>query len=146
MTVIGILVGIVAGMIVMMALHMASALVYPLPEGVSFTSQEPANQERLKEWFRTLPDGAFVLAIIAHGLGCMAGGVVAMLISGRRSFAPPLVVGVFFTVGGVMNSSQIPHPDWFPWADWPIYLVLAWLAGRLLIRGESEEPTVAESE
>ncbi len=136
--VIGVVLGIVAGMIFMMALHMASTLVYPLPEGVDFMSQEPDNQARLKEWFGTLPAGAFVLAIVCHGLGCMAGALVAMLVSRRRSLVPPLTVGVFFTVGGIMNLSSIPHPSWFPFADLPVYLVLALAAGLLLKRGDEE--------
>jgi hypothetical protein len=136
--VIGVVLGIVAGMIFMMSLHMASTLVYPLPEGVSFMGQEPANQARLKEWFSTLPTGAFLLAIACHGLGCMAGAFVAMLVSGRRSLVPPLIVGVFFTMGGIMNLSSIPHPSWFAFVDLPIYLVLASVAGLLLKRKGDE--------
>jgi len=132
--VIGVVLGIVAGMIFMMSLHLATTLVYPLPEGVDFMSQEPENQARLKEWFGTLPTGAFLLAIACHGLGCMAGAFVAMVVSGRRSLVPPLIVGVFFTTCGIMNLSSIPHPSWFPFADLPIYLVLALVAGVLLKR------------
>ncbi|MDH3584572.1 MAG: hypothetical protein OER86_10190 [Phycisphaerae bacterium] len=132
--ILAVVLGIVAGMAVMMSLHLASTLVYPLPDGVSFMSQEPENVARLNAWFGTLPAGAFVLAIICHGLGCMAGAVVAMLISGRRSLVPALVVGVIFTACGVMNLSSIPHPSWFPFADLPAYLLLALVAGLLLKR------------
>ena len=135
--VVGVVVGIAVGMIFMMSLHMASTVVYPLPEGVDFMSQEPANMERLQEWFGTLPAGAFVLAIVCHGLGCMAGAFVAMLVSGRRSMGPPLIVGVLFTVCGAMNLSSIPHPSWFPFADLPIYLILAFVAGVLLKRADT---------
>ncbi len=136
---VGVVVGIIAGMIVMMSLHLASTLVYPLPDGVSFTSMELDNQTRLKEWFATLPSGAFLLAIACHGLGCMAGAFVAMLISGRRSMIPPLIVGAFFTVGGIMNLSSIPHPSWFPFVDLPIYVILAWIAGMILKRPSAEQ-------
>ncbi|WP_404310826.1 hypothetical protein [Neorhodopirellula lusitana] len=129
MTGIGAAVGIVAGMVVMMMLHMASTLVYPLPDGVDFMAQDAENQTRLKEWFRSLPTGAFLLAIASHGLGCMAGACVAMLASQRRSIVPAIIVGVFFTVGGIMNLSSIPHPAWFPLVDLPIYAILALLAG-----------------
>ncbi len=132
--VIGVVLGIVAGMIFMMSLHLATTLVYPLPEGVDFMSQEPENQARLDEWFGTLPTGAFLLAIACHGLGCMAGAFVAMLVSGRRSLVPPLIVGAFFTACGIMNLSSIPHPIWFPFVDLPAYLVLALVAGLLLKR------------
>jgi hypothetical protein len=139
--VIGVVLGIVAGMAFMMSLHMASALVYPLPEGVTFSSQEPEKQARLKEWFSTLPAGAFVLATASHGLGCMAGAFVAMLIAGRRSQKPAVIVGVIFTFAGIMNLFSIPHPAWFPFVDVPIYLVLALVAGVLLKRkGEAGVP------
>lgn len=137
--VLGVVLGIVAGMIFMMSLHMASTLVYPLPEGVDFMSQEPENQARLNEWFGTLPTGAFFVATACHGLGCMAGAFVAMLVSGRRSLIPPLVVGVFFTGCGIMNLSSVPHPAWFPFVDLPVYLVLALVAGILLERKGGDE-------
>ena len=132
--VLGVVVGIVAGMIVMMALHWATTFVYPLPEGIDFMSQEPENMARLNEWFGTLPAGAFLLATACHGLGCLAGAVVAMLVAGRRSLISALVVGVFFTACGVMNLSSVPHPAWFPYVDLPIYLILALVAGVLLRR------------
>jgi hypothetical protein len=139
--VIGVVLGIVAGMIFMMSLHMATTLIYPPPEGVDLMSQEPENQARLQEWFGTLPTGAFLLAVTCHGLGCMAGAFVAMLISGRRSLVPPLIVGVFFTICGIMNLSSIPHPSWFPFVDLPIYLILASAAGLLLKRkGDERSP------
>jgi hypothetical protein len=137
-SVLGVVLGIMAGMIFMMSLHMASTLVYPLPEGVDFMSQEPENMARLNEWFGTLPAGAFLLATACHGLGCMAGAVVAMFISGRRSLVTPLIVGVVFTICGIMNLSSVPHPSWFPFVDVPVYLVLALVAGFLL-KQKSEE-------
>ena len=136
--VVGVVVGIVAGMVIMMALHMASTLVYPLPEGVSFTSMETENQDKLKEWFGTLPAGAFVLAIVCHGFGCMSGAAVATVVSGRTSIIPALIIGVFFTIGGIMNLSSIPHPAWFPIADLPVYLVLAYVAGVALQKKSSD--------
>lgn len=137
-SVIAVVVGIVVGMVVMMSLHMATTFVYPPPEGVDFMSQEPENVARLQEWFGTLPAGAFVLATICHGLGCLSGAIVAVFASGRRSLIPPLVVGVFFTVGGIMNLSSIPHPTWFPFVDIPIYVMLAYIAGVLLRRKSVE--------
>lgn len=135
---IAVVLGVVAGMIVMMLLHMASTFVYPLPEGVDFMSQEPENQERLMEWFGTLPAGAFLLAIVAHGLGCMFGAAVATLISRRNSLLPAIVVGVFFTIAGIMNLSSVPHPFWFPFLDLPVYLILAVIAGMLMKRKHND--------
>ena len=140
-SVVGIVAGIISGMIFMMALHMATTIAYPLPEGVDFMSQEPENLERLHEWFSSLPTGAFLLAAACHGLGCMFGAIVAMFISGRRSLLPAIIVGVFFTICGIMNLSSVPHPTWFPFVDLPTYLVLAVVAGKLLIRKGREGET-----
>jgi len=141
--VLGVVFGIVAGMIFMMFLHWATTFVYPLPEGVDFMSQEPEDQERFKEWAATLPTGAFLLATVCHGLGCLAGAVVAMLVAGRRSLIPALVVGVFFTACGVMNLSAVPHPAWFAYVDLPVYLILALVAGVLLKRQGDTAPADA---
>jgi hypothetical protein len=65
---------------------------------------------RLNEWFGTLPATAWLLATVCHGLGCMAGACIAMLISGRRSLVTPLIVGVVFTMCGIMNLSSLPNP------------------------------------
>lgn len=141
--VMGVVAGVVVGMAVMMALHMASTLVYPLPEGVDFASTDPESQERLNAWFATLPAGAFALAIVAHGLGCMAGAAIAMLIAGRRTLLPAIVIGVFFTICGALNLASVPHPAWFPFVDLPVYLILALTAGLLLKRNHREEVAAA---
>ena len=145
LSVVGIVVGIVVGMVVMMSLHMASTLVYPPPEGVSFMSQEPENQERLREWFGTLPTGAFLLAAACHGLGCMAGAAIATVIAGRRSLWPAVIVGIFFTACGIMNLRAIPHPSWFPFVDLSVYLTLAVVAGLLLFKEPDDEEAAAAS-
>ena len=137
--VIGVVLGIAVGMGFMMSLHLASTLIYPLPEGVTFTGQDPENVARMKEWFGTLPAGAFLVATICHGLGCVVGAIVAMFVSGRRSLVPAVIIGVVFTACGAMNLSSLPHPAWFPFIDLPVYLVFALVAGLLLKRKGAEE-------
>ena len=141
----GVVVGIVVGMCFMMFLHWTTTFVYPLPDGVTFTDSSEENMTRMNEWFGTLPTTAWLLATVCHGLGCMSGAVVAMLISGRRSLATPLIVGVVFTLCGIMNLSSLPHPSWFPFVDVPIYLVLASTAGIVLKRSP-ETVTPPDSE
>lgn len=138
---VGVLLGIAFGMAFMMFLHWTTTFVYPLPDDVDFMSQEPENMARLNEWFGTLPATAFLLATACHGLGCMSGAVVAMLISGRHSLVTPLIVGAVFTLCGIMNLSSIPHPSWFPFVDVPVYLTLALIAGFLMKRSPKHEPT-----
>ena len=140
--VLAVVIGIVLEMVFMMMLHIASTLVYPLPEGVDFMSADAENQTRLNEWFASLPGGAFLLAALCHGLGCMSGAILATLIAGRRTMIPAIIVGLFFMIGGIMNLSAIPHPPWFPIVDLPVYLLGALLAGRWLLRKEAKDTAV----
>ena len=103
--------GIAVGMAFMMFLHLTTTFVYPLPDGVTFTDGGEENMARMHEWFGTLPTTAWLLATACHGLGCMSGAVIAMLISGRRSLTTSIIVGVVFTACGIMNLSSIPHPS-----------------------------------
>jgi hypothetical protein len=134
LAILGVVVGTTSGMALMMGLHMASGLVYPMPKDIHPMSSDPANLAAMRAWLATLPAGAFLLATLAHGLGCMGGAAVATLIAGRRSMFPALIVGAIFTVSGIQNLAEIPHPAWFAWVDLPVYLVLAAVAGRLLVR------------
>ena len=138
-SVLGVVLGIVVGMAFMMFLHWTTTFVFPLPEGVSFMDDSPENMARMNEWFGTLPTMAWLLATACHGLGCMSGAIVAMLISGRRSLTTPIIVGIVFTLCGIMNLSSLPHPSWFPFVDVPIYLVFALVAGNLLKRKPDKE-------
>lgn len=143
----GVVLGVVVGMAFMMFLHWTTTFVYPLPDGVTFTDSSEDNMTRMNEWFGTLPTTAWLLASACHGLGCMAGAALAMLISGRRSLTTPIIVGVVFTVCGIMNLSSIPHPSWFPFVDIPIYLALALVvAGIVLKRKPDKESSAATHE
>lgn len=144
-SVLGAVAGIVFGMGFMMFLHWTTTFVYPLPEGVDFMSQEPENMTRLHEWFGTLPTTAWLLASACHGLGCMSGAAIAMLISGRRSLITPIIVGCVFTLCGIMNLSSMPHPSWFPYVDMPIYLILALTAGNMLKRKPEKVHTTPDT-
>ena len=135
-----VVVGTLLGMVVMTGLHSASALVYPPPEGIDLMSSDPLKQALARAWMETLPAGAFVLAWMAHWMGCMSGAAIASLIDGRRSIVPAAVVGALFTVAGILNLREIPHPSWFGFVDVPSYLLVALIAGKLLLRQPSGSP------
>lgn len=130
----GVLVGVVAGSIAMMAVHLVSMSVYPPPEGVDPMSWDEEMREKVVAWVATLPAGAWLFAWLAHQVGNLVGAAVATLISGRRSIVPAMVIGAWFTLGGVMSAIQMESPAWFYVIDWPLYLVGAFCVARLLRR------------
>ena len=136
--ILAVVVGFLVGSAVMMGMHMATAGLYPPPEGLDV--YDPDQREAVKEWMKTLPDGAFVVAAIAHWIGCAAGVAIAMLITLRRSMRPAWILGGLFLVAGIINVSQVPHPGWFPFVDIPGYLVVAWLVGTCMLRKSDAPP------
>lgn len=135
MTVLGVLLGGLGGTIVMMACHFATMPLYPPPEGLDI--MDPAQEEAVHAWMATLPGRAFLVAAICHWIGTAAGAAIAMLITGRRSTGPALIVGALFTVAGITNLVSVPHPAWFPYVDLPGYLLVAALVGKWLVRTPS---------
>lgn len=132
MTALGVLLGGLVGTVVMMGCHFATMPMYPPPEGLDV--MDPEQKEAVSEWMKTLPGGAFVVAALCHWIGTAAGAAIAMLITGRRTLLPALLVGVLFTIAGIGNLMQIPHPEWFPFVDLPGYLLVALLVGTYLVR------------
>jgi hypothetical protein len=130
--VLGVILGFVGGSAAMMACHYATMPLYPPPDGLDV--MDPGQREAVQEWMKTLPDGAFVVAALCHWLGTAVGAAIAMFVAGRHSIRPALVIGVLFTVAGIMNVMQVPHPTWFPFVDAPGYLIVAWLVGKALVR------------
>lgn len=131
-TVLAVVAGGVIGSVVMMLCHFATMPLYPPPEGLDV--MDPEQREAVTAWMGTLPDGAFVVAALCHWIGTAAGAVVAMLITRRRSLRPAFLVGVLFTLAGVYNVTMMPHPTWFPYVDFPGYLIAALLIGKLMVR------------
>ena len=120
-------VGFVVGSLAMMACHLATQGLYPPPEGLDV--MDPGQREAVMAWMETLPDGAFVVAMLCHAVGAAVGAAVGMLIGGRANLRPAVVVGILFTVAGVINVMSVPHPSWFPFVDVPVYLLVALLVG-----------------
>ena len=49
-----------------------------------------------------------------------------------------VIIGLLFMVAGIANLMSLEHPLWFACVDVPIYMALALLAGRLLVREPAE--------
>ncbi|MCA9712732.1 MAG: hypothetical protein KDK70_43285, partial [Myxococcales bacterium] len=58
------------------------------------------------------------------------GGWTAARLGASRPMVLAMIVGVVSLVGGIMNMMQLDLPTWMV-VELPLYLVVAWLAGRL---------------
>ena len=78
------LIGVLLGMIGMMAMHYLSMVFYPLPEGVTMEDADELNR-----YMKAAPLGALILVIISHAIGSLVGVLVAKKISTLSCFFPP---------------------------------------------------------
>ena len=116
--ILGVLIGVIAGGLVIALVESAGHMIFPPPEGVNL--KDP---EELKSIMQEIPVGAKAAVLVAWGLGVFAGGVVARVISRRAVYAAWVVAGVLFA-GAAWTMVMIPHPLWMM-----IGAVLVTLAG-----------------
>jgi hypothetical protein len=126
--VIAVLVGLFVGMAANMAVVQLNLLMFPLPEGVSWT-----DDAELIAWIETLPQSAFVLVLVAHLAQSFCGGLIAGFIAKRNVMQIAMTVGILTSIGGLVNLLRIPAPFWF-WIELPLYLIVAWAGAKIVLR------------
>ena len=127
------LIGILLGMIGMMAMHYLSMVFYPLPEGITIEDTDALN-----EYMKIAPLGALILVIISHASGAFFATIVSVLLS-RLSILKVtidfkyqyLFLGLLFTYLGWYNLQELAHPDWFN-IDLLFYIPAAYLGNKLV--------------
>ena len=124
-----VIVGLVVGMLINMALVMLNAYVlFPMPEGTDMS-----NPDQMNAYVSTLPAVAFLVVLAAHLAQSFVGGWVAARLCASKPMWMAMIIGVVSLIAGVVNAMQIRGPAWL-YIEFPLYLVVAWLAGRMEVR------------
>jgi len=128
--VLGVIAGLAVGMSVNMALIMLnSRVLHPTPEGMDMMDPEQMNA-----YVASLPASAFIIVIAAHLGQAFVGGWVAAKVGSSRPVTLAMIIGVLSLIGGIMNMMSITEaPDWLV-IELPLYLIVAWVAGRSVAR------------
>ena len=129
------IIGVILGMMGMMAMHYLSMVFYPLPEGVTMEDAEALNK-----YMAIAPLGAMLLVIVSHAMGAFIGTLVATLLSQISKWENStafkyqfLFIGLLFTYAGWYNLENLTHPDWFK-IDLLFYLPAAYLGYKLVAK------------
>ena len=101
----GILAGIVAGLIAMLAISMVGGLLFP-----SNAVVDAADAEQIKGVFPTLPTGAKVAIILSWFGGPLAGAALAKWIAGEGWAA--WTTAAIFTIYVLLTVLILPMPGW----------------------------------
>jgi len=123
--IVAVIAGLIVGMIVNFALIQLNTVFFPLPEGV-----EISDTAQMKEAIKGMPAAGWILVIAAHLGQAFVGGWVAARLGVSRWMMLALIVGVLSLAGGIANAVMLSTPAW-TWVEMPLYLVVAWLAGRI---------------
>ena len=129
------IIGVILGMMGMMAMHYLSMMLYPLPEGVTMEDAEALNK-----YMAIAPLGAMLLVIVSHAMGSFIGALVATLLSQVSKWENStafkyqfLFIGLLFTYAGWYNLENLIHPDWFK-IDLLFYLPAAYFGYKLVAK------------
>ena len=121
---------VLGGMFVGCALNMALIqlnfnLLFPMPPGTDMNDMDQFNA-----FVATLPAPAFLVVMLAHLGQSFVGGWVAARLGASQPRLLAMIVGVLSLAGGIMAMMMIKGPAWMV-VELPLYLVVAWLAGRM---------------
>jgi hypothetical protein len=132
--------GIILGSLVNMGLVWIGPHIIPPPAGLDMTTEEG-----LKQAIPLLKPVHFLMPFLAHAIGTLAGAILTALLA-KKPLKPiaPLLIGVFFMIGGILNILILPSPLWFSMTDLVIaYLPMAWL-GFYLVKKMRKPETITE--
>jgi len=124
------LLAVVIGSMVMLALHSLSGMIWP---DVAM-DRMPQDPDALAAFLEGMPIASKWAVIVSHWLGTLAGAVVALMGTGRRSIWPGLAIGGWFMIGGVANNWMLPAPMWMEAVDLLGYVPLTYFASRFLVK------------
>ena len=88
-----------------------------------------------------MPVAAFLWLLLGYAMASLLGGIVASFISGRNNYIPALMIGVFLTVGSIMNFIMIPHPTWFMVVNVLLCVYLLAMIGYAVVKKKKGKPT-----
>ena len=118
--------GIIVGMVLNMGLIQLNMQVFfPMPAGTDMN--DPA---QFNAFIASLPTQAFLLVLLAHLGQSFVGGWIAARLGASRPMLLAMIVGVLSLAGGIAAMFMIEGPAWMM-IELPLYLVVAWLAGRI---------------
>lgn len=133
-TVLGVLAGLLAMFVVITAVELLGARLYPPPAGLDL--QDPA---ALATMVAQMPLGALAFVVLAWALGALAGGWVAARIGRPHPRIAAAIVGLAVVAGVLTMIVSIPHPLWMSALGVLLPVPLA-LTGARLARPRSAAP------
>jgi len=132
-SIVSILVGLFAAVLVIFLVESISNLIYP----INFRADQPLN-----ELMKSLPTGALLFVLMAWFLGAMVGAFLACYLDELNALRSSIYVAVFLLIATVINLYQIPHPFWMWFAGILSIIAGCSLGVKMFVRYWSEKQIV----
>ena len=100
-----VILGIIIGMIVNIGLFILGGTIFPPSENF-----EPMNAINWDLKY-------FIFPFLAHSIGTLSGAIIVSKLSKKSSIILPLIVGLYFLLGGIYMITILPAPMWFVLLD-----------------------------
>ena len=127
-TILGVIAGIVAAVLLMLGVEALATTLFPLPPGIN-----PHNEADLARLVALAPLGMQALVVIGWALASLGGGWVAAKIA-RHPRGAALGVGLLIVAGSILNAVSIPHPLWMSALGVLLPVPLALLGARFAVK------------
>lgn len=115
--VLGLIIGVVVAFLVVLGILSVNYVLFPIPANIDQT-----NMEQMSAYINQLPPTAFVVVLLAHFFGAMAGSWVASMIADSHQRTLSIGLSFFLLILGFVNMIQAPQPTWFIFADLMTYI------------------------
>ena len=126
--ILAVILGLVIGSAINMGIIMISSSIIPPPNGADVTTMEG-----LKASIHLFQPKHFVFPFLAHAFGTFIGALITAIVASSYKFKLSLLIGIFFLIGGVINTFILPAPSWFITLDLLVaYIPMAWLGWKII--------------
>src|SRR5579872_1666079 len=104
-SVLSVIAGIVAFIVVVMTIETLNSQVYPLPADVDMHNKE-AMRAAMIDHMQTLPTACFLVVLLGWELGAFVGGGACAYLAGRLPFLHAGIIGLFVFLGTWANIRE----------------------------------------
>lgn len=122
-----VVVGLLAGWVVIFVLEAVSHLFYPPPANIDY-----ADKAAMAAFMQSLPSAAFLLLLLAWMIGAFIGGLTGAFINKKAARNSSIIIGVVLALGSIINMTLIPHPTWLMVTASIGYVPMAYFGGKLI--------------
>jgi hypothetical protein len=122
-----VILGVVLGLIVIVAFEIVGQVVYPYPVDI-----DPKDQEALKAAFANAPPLALLPVLLGWIVGTFSAAALAALIAQRAPVVHGVIIGILFMLATVLNLTLLPHPLWF-WASLVVFLPAGYFGAKCAV-------------